>query len=97
MQRLASLASDRLRELKYRYDHRNDPPIVIVPPLNEDLSDLTEPQIANEIRAVTERLELGHTEPEGRDGLNYRLSRLRAQEIVAKKKGEHERPRQDTK
>lgn len=86
MQRLSTIARNRLKELKYRYDHRNDPPTVIVPPLNEDLSDLTEPQIMNELKVVEERLELGHTEPEGRAGLNYRLHRLKAQLIVVKQR-----------
>jgi hypothetical protein len=87
MQRLALIARSRLNDWKYRYDHRNDPPPVIVPPLNEDLSDLSQAQVANELSAVRRRLELGHVEPEGEAGLRYRESRLVAQIEALKRKG----------
>jgi hypothetical protein len=87
MQRFALIARDRFKDLKHRYDHRNDPPPVIVPPLNEDLSGLTMAELTNELSAVRRRRELGHVEPEGEAGLQYREHRLMAQIEVVKRKG----------
>jgi hypothetical protein len=87
MQRLALIARHRLQYWRYRYDHRNDPPPVIVPPLNEDLNGLTMAELTNELSAVRRRRELGHVEPEGEAGLRYRESRLVAQIEALKRKG----------
>lgn len=63
-----------------------EPELPVMLPLNEDLGGLQLHEIEQEIAVIERRKELGHIEPEGLDGLNYRLSRLRAQEAAVRKK-----------
>ena len=64
----------RARDL-WRHEEELPPPPVI----HEDLGGMTALQLDEEIAAVTTRIDKGIVQPEGLDGLRYRLGRLQAQ------------------
>ena len=86
MKSLPPVIASRLYGIVSKFN-KEEEPVVIVPNLNEDLSDLSEHDIRNEISVINRRLELKLYEPEGESGLNYRLHRLMAQQKVLEKKG----------
>ncbi len=77
----------RLTELQLRL-HRGRPEPSPYPPakINDDLSDLSETEIAQEIKVIERRIEMGVVKPEGVSGLTYRLHRLQAQAEVVRRK-----------
>lgn len=76
----------RIRDMVKREEE-----VIVVPVLNDDLTGLSRIELEQEIKVIERRKELAETDPrllqpEGLDGLNYRLGRLQAQLEVVKKK-----------
>jgi hypothetical protein len=67
---------------------------VVPPSIHDDLSGLKLHEISQEISVIERRQELGEVDkrlllPEGKDGLTYRLARLKAQKLVVERKGKN--------
>ena len=76
---LADYIPQYIEIARKRLSHQQEPELPAMPPIHEDLGGLSAAEIGQEISAVERRLELGVVQPEGKDGLNYRLTRLQAQ------------------
>lgn len=85
-----SLLPDRVRGLFHKQNTVDYTPM---PPIHDDLGGLTSIEIAQEISVVERRIELGVVQPEGADGLQYRLSRLQAQQKALEKRNNEQQQR----
>lgn len=57
-----------------------------MPPIHEDLGGLSLIEVELEMQAIEKRIEKGIVQPEGIDGLHYRLARLEAQKEVLRRR-----------